>query len=65
MVTATARNGVTLSANSRTNGFPPAGVAVIFKLATHEGDFAECDLGRKRRAERRARIADKRAFLRD
>ena len=56
-------NGITLSANASANGFPPATFSVIYKVQRHEGDFAACDMGRRRRAERRERIADKRSTL--
>lgn len=56
------RNGITLSKSATDNGFPPACIAVLYKVQTHEGDFAACDLGRQRRAERRATIARKRSW---
>jgi hypothetical protein len=61
MVTFTNRNGVALSAHAVLNGAPmPAAIAFTTPGA---GDFAERQDGRARRAERRARIAGKRAFL--
>lgn len=63
MVTITARNGVSLSRNSSENGFPPATVARKFKTARHLGDFAESDIGRARRQERRQRRAERFAYL--
>ena len=62
MVTITARNGVTLSANAGQNGFPPSTVAKVYKDQRHLGDFAESDLGRARREERRNKAA-RRAFF--
>ncbi len=63
MVTFNSPRGVTLSRNASDNGFPPSTVARKFKQARHLGDFAESELGRERRAERRARLADKRSML--
>lgn len=62
MVTLTARNGVTLSASASQNGFPPSSFARKFKVPGM-GDFAAREDGRKRRAERRQRLASKSAYL--
>lgn len=60
MVTIQNDRGVTLSANATLNGFPR--VVVPFKVA-RMGDYAKRPEGRQRRAERLARIADKRAAI--
>lgn len=63
MVTIT-RNGISLSANARDNGFPPVGFQAVYKPQRHDGDFAESDLGRARRQDRRNKRMQRDFFAR-
>lgn len=58
------RNGVTLSAHAGQNGFTLATVSAVYKPQRHDGDFAESDLGRKRREERRNKRMQRDFFAR-
>lgn len=60
MVTRIGLHGVTLSANATENGFPR--LVTPFRTP-RAGDYAKRPEGQARRRIRRARIADKRAFL--
>lgn len=60
MVTIQNNHGVTLSANATLNGMPRR---VTPFLVPRMGDYAKRPEGRQRRAERLARIADKRAAI--
>lgn len=64
MVTIISRTGVSLSAGAGQNGFPPANVAKVYKVQRHEGDFAESDLGRARRQDRRNKRMTREFFAR-
>lgn len=61
MVTFTNRNGISLSANAAANN-AELGLLPVASMRGR-GDFAERTGGRIRRQDRKARIANKRAWL--